>query len=511
MTVLRELETDVIVVGGGTAGCIVAARVSENPELHTTLLEWGPTDQGEDRARYVRRWLEMLEGEYDLDYRSVPQARGNSGIQQSRARILGGCANHNTMIAFRPPVWDLDEWVAEGAVGWDAASFFPYYERLKTTIVPVAEPHRNAYLKDVIAAASKALEIPVQTDWNRGEWTEGAGFLSIAYRPETGERSTSSRDYIHPLIDARDNLDLRLGARVTRLIVDAGRVTGVEVTRDDGSRERITARREVVLCAGSIDTPRLMLLSGIGPAEALKAAGVDVSIDLPGVGQNLMDHPEALLVWETTRPIPPEGATDWDIGILVKTDTTRPGPDVMMHVPLATFAVHAETAGIATPEDSVSMTPNVTKPKSRGTLRLASPDPEVAPLYDPAYLTDCEGYDERMLLRGVELARQIAATEPMAGWLLRETVPGPDCTKPDELREMIRTTHHTVYHISGTCKMGAADDVMAVCDPQLRVRGVRGLRVADASVFPTITTINPMITIFMIAERAADLIVSDPS
>lgn len=506
MTNGRVLETDVIVVGGGTAGCIVAARVSEDPVIHTTLLEWGPTDEGENRARYVRRWLEMLGGEYDLDYRSVPQQHGNSEIRQSRARILGGCANHNTMIAFKPPVWDLEEWVEHGATGWDPTTILPYYDRLQTTIVPVADAHRNAYLRDVITATASALDISVRTDWNSTPWRDGAGFLEIAYTPETGERSTSSRDYLRPLLGNRDNLDVRLQARTTRLLVDGERVTGVEVRRDDGSLERITARREVVLCAGAIDTPRLMLLSGIGPANELKAAGVEVQHASPGVGQNLQDHPETLLIWELNRPMPPEGATDWDMAIFARTDPARPGPDIQMHVPLTTFAVHSEFLGIPTPEHSCSMTPNVPKPKSRGTITLASPDPDVAPIYDPAYLTDPEGYDEAMLLKGVELARRIAATQPMSDWLVRETVPGADLTQPDELREMIRRTHHTVYHVSGTAKMGAESDPLAVCDPELRVRGLQGLRIADASVFPTVTTVNPMVTIFMIAERAADLI-----
>lgn len=501
---MREIETDVVVVGGGTAGCIVAARVSEDPAIRTTLLEWGPSDEGVEESRYVRRWLEMLEGEYDLDYRSIPQERGNSEIRQARARILGGCATHNTMIAFRPPAWDLEEWVALGATGWGPAEFLPYYERLRTTIVPVATEHRNAYLADVITAASTALGIPVCDGWNAQPWREGTGWLDIAYRPETGERSKSSSDYIHDLIGTRANLDVRFGARALRLIVDGKRVTGVEVRRDDGSLERVHARQEVVLCAGAIDTPRLLLLSGIGPAEELRAAGVDVAHDLPGVGRNLQDHPEALLIWETTRPIPPEGATDWDIAVIVRTDPTAAAPDVMMHVPLTTFDVHSLALGVPTPEHSISMTPNVPKPRSRGSIRLAGPDPDAAPLYDPAYLTDPEGYDEAMLLKGVDLARRIADTDPMQGWISRETFPGP--ADADELRDLVRRSHHTVYHVSGTARMGAADDPLAVCDPALRVRGLEGLRVADASAFPSVTSINPMVTIFMLAERAAELV-----
>ncbi len=501
---MQVVESDVVVVGGGTAGCIVAARVSEDPGTRVTLLEWGVNDADVEESRYVRRWLEMLEGPYDLDYRSVPQQRGNSDIRQARARILGGCATHNTMIAFKPPVWDLEEWVSLGAAGWGPDDFLPYYDRLATTITPVAPQHRNAYLADVITAASSALELPVIDGWNSSPWRDGTGWLEIAYRHETGERSKSSSDYIHPLLGTRANLEVRFGARATRLLVEQGRVVGVETRRDDGTVERVMARREVVLCAGAIDTPRLMLLSGIGPGEELRQAGVDVAVDLPGVGRNLQDHPEALLIWEASQPIPPEGATDWDIAVIARTDPSAAAPDVMMHVPLTTYDVHSLALGVPTPEHSISMTPNVPKPRSRGSIRLAGPDPDLAPIYDPAYLTDPDGYDEAMLLKGVELARRIAATAPMSDWIAREAFPGP--ASADELRDLVRRTHHTVYHVSGTARMGADDDPLAVCDPELRVRGVEGLRVADASAFPSVTSINPMVTIFMLAERAADLI-----
>jgi choline dehydrogenase-like flavoprotein len=278
------------------------------------------------------------------------------------------------------------------------------------------------------------------------------------------------------------------------------------VTRDDGSRELVRARREVVLSAGAIDTPRLLLLSGIGPADELRAAGVEVVHDLPGVGRDLQDHPEALLIWEATRPVPPEGATDWDMTIMARVDPAARWPEVLMHVPLTTFDVHAVALGVPTPEHSISLTPNVTKPRSRGSIRLAGPDPDLAPLYDPAYLTDPEGYDEATLLAGVQMARRVAEAEPMRGWIARETFPGADVTAPDELRDLMRRSHHTVYHVSGTARMGADGDPGAVCDPELRVRGLDGLSVADASAFPSLTSINPMVTIFMLAERAAELV-----
>jgi choline dehydrogenase-like flavoprotein len=510
-------DADVIVVGGGTAGAVIAARLSEDPRRRVVLVEWGPDDRSEPRALQMRRWFEMLEGEYDLDYRSVDQPRGNSRIRQARARILGGCSSHNTMIALRPPDADFDDWAARGAAGWNAAAMAPYFDRLATPIQPVAAQHRNPYLADVVAAAASALNIPVHDDFNAVAYRDGTGFLPIGYTPSTGIRSSSSVSYLHPVMDERENLEIVLGARVLRVLFDSdsdsdgdgdgdGAATGVELRRDDGSRQTLTAAAEVVLCAGAIDTPRLLLLSGIGPAAQLREHGIAVVADVPGVGEDLTDHPEGLVVWEPSRPIPPVSATDWDVTIMARLDPGAEVADVLAHVPLMTYAVHAESFGLTLPEHSISMTPNVTRPRSRGRVALGSPDPDAPPLIDYRYFTDPDGHDERALLAGMRMARRIAATEPMAGWVARELFPGHGVVGDDELSAIARATHHTVYHVSCTCRMGAGDDPLAVLDSQLRVRGVRRLTVADASAFPSLTTVNPMVAVLMLAERAAEML-----
>ncbi|HET9123843.1 MAG TPA: GMC family oxidoreductase N-terminal domain-containing protein [Solirubrobacteraceae bacterium] len=498
---------DVLVVGGGTAGAVLAARLSEDPRRTVGLVEWGPDDRSEPRALQIRRWFEMLEGEYDLDYRSVPQPRGNSRIRQARARILGGCSSHNTMIALRPPDADFDDWAARGAAGWDAASMQPWFERLATRIEPVAPEHRNPYLADVIASASAALGIPVREDWNGSPYADGTGWLPIGYTPETGVRSSSSVAYLHPVMDDRANLTVLTGTRVMRVMVSEGAATGVLVRHADGSLEELGARAEVVLCAGAIDTPRLLLLSGIGPAEQLRSHGLEVVADVPGVGENLTDHPEGLVVWEATRPIPPQAATDWDMTIMARLlDPSAAVPDVLAHVPLMTYAVHAETFGLTLPPHSLSMTPNVTRPRSRGRVGVAGPDPDAPPLIDYRAFTDPEGHDERVLLAGMRMARRVAAQAPMSGWVGRELFPGPGVVDDEELSAVARATHHTLYHVSCTCRMGAPDDPLAVLDPTLLVRGVRRLSVADASAFPSLTTVNPVVAVLMLAERAGDLI-----
>lgn len=497
---------DYVIVGGGTAGCVLAARLSEDPSTSVSLLEWGPTDQDEPRALELGRWAEMVESEHDLDYRSVDQTRGNSAIRQSRARILGGCSSHNGMIAFRPLAADLDEWAALGARGWGADSLVPYFDRLACHIVPIAAEHRNPYLADATHAASEALGIPWKDTWNSGPFIDGAGFLELGYHPETGARSSASVAYVHPILGRRTNLEVTFDARATRILTDNRRATGVLVRRGDGSMQRFDARREVVIACGAIDSPRLLMLSGIGPGEDLHRAGVNVVHDLPAVGANLMDHPEGLIIWEAARPLPPQRVMDWDAAILARIDPGTSVPDVLFHIPLVTWGMHAEALGYPTPTASFSMTPNVAKPRSRGRIWLSSPDPEAAPVIDPGYFTDPEGYDERILVAAIRMARRIALHEPLAGWLGPETFPGPKVQDEQELSALVRAASHTVYHVSGTCRMGASHDPKAVVDPALRVQGMKGLRVVDASVFPSLTCTNPVVTVMMLAERAADLI-----
>lgn len=503
-------EFDYLVVGGGTAGCIVAARLAQDPGVCVGLVEWGPSDEREPRARSIRRWAEMLEGEYDLDYRSVPQERGNSGIRQARLRILGGCSTANTMISWRPRVADLREWVDLGAAGWDAAAVHPYYERLLAPITPVPPQDQNPFIAGVIGAASSALGLPVRTTWNDEDVIEGTGFFEIGYRPETNTRSSSSICYLHPAQRGRANLHVLLRTRALRLILDGGnRAAGVLVRAADGATAELAARREVVVCAGAIDSPRLLQLSGIGPAAVLGAAGVGVRADLPGVGENLMDHAEGIVVWEVAEPPSRVCATGWDAGALVRLAPDAARPDITMHFPVEAWVDHVVAHGVGMPPYYMAIAPNVAKPRSRGRVWITGADPDQRPAIDYRYFTDPGGADEAVLIAAVRAARRIGESEPMASELRREVFPGPRATSDADISALARATHQTVYHVSGTCRMGAADDPLAVLDPDLRVRGVPGLRVADASVFPTIPSVNPVVTVMITAERAAWLIRRD--
>jgi choline dehydrogenase-like flavoprotein len=497
---------DVVIVGGGTAGAVVAARLSADPAVRVCLIEGGPSDVGDERVLRLRNWMNLLGSELDYDYPIVPQPRGNSLIRHSRARVLGGCSSHNTMISLLPPPGDYADWVAAGAAGWSYEAMLPYWSKLAVHIEPAAAEPRNPLAQDFVTACTAALGVPTISDFNAKPFVEGAGFLPIGYHPQTGVRSSASVAYLHPHLD-RPNLTVLTETWAYKIELDRfGTARGVRVRHADGTLGVLRARQEYVLCAGAIDTPRLLLLSGIGPADRLADLGIDVTLDLPGVGEHLLDHPESLILWEASRPIPGNSAMDSDAGLFVRRQPDADRPDLMFHLYQIPFTVNTERLGFDVPEHGFGMTPNVPRPRSVGRMWLVSADPSVKPALDFAYFTDPDGHDERAIVDGLRLAREVANTAPFRDWIAREIAPGPAARTDRELSSYGRAAHHTVYHPAGTCRMGAADDPDAVVDPMLRLRGATNVRVADASVFPTMTSVNPMVAVLLVGERAAALV-----
>jgi len=502
-------QFDYLVVGGGTAGAVVAARLSEDADRRVCLIEAGPSDRGRAEVLQLRRWLELLEGPLDYGYRTTMQPNGNSHIVHSRARVLGGCSSHNTMIWFKPLPGDWREWERSGAAGWGPAVMEKYYRRLQNGHQLVAEKDRNAILFDWVEPASAAAGVPANPDWNAAAFGGGAGFLDIGYDPDTGVRSSSSVAYLHPIMDRRANLTVMTDTRALRVEVAGRRAVGVRVAGADARPRVLRATGEIILCGGAIDTPRLLLLSGIGPPQQLRDLEIGVAHDLPGVGENLLDHPESIILWELVRPLGPETTMHADCALFVNRLGEDERPDLMYHTYQIPFTFNTERLGYRVPDHAICMTPNVPRPHSKGRLWLLSGNPDVKPALDFGYFTDEDGYDTATVVDGLKLAREVAAAGPFASWLKREIAPGSVITTDDELARYGRAAHHTVYHPAGTCKMGAPDDDTAVVDPALRVRGLDGLRVADASIFPTMPTVNPMVTVLMIGEKAAALVAAD--
>lgn len=504
---------DYVIVGGGTAGAIVAARLSEDPEVSVALLEWGPSDEGEERALQLRRYPEMLRSEYDLDYACVTSPGGNPDHRLARGRILGGTSSINNMGQLPPLPADLEAWADLGVTGWDYSDFAAYRQRLKVHVEHDSAARHNACLDDAVTAAATALSLPRLDAWPSEAIKDGVGYLDVGYDPETGLRSSSSIAYLHGILHTRANLHLVLESRALEIELEDGIAVGVRAARADGSEVQLRARRETVICCGAIDTPRLLLHSGIGPAAHLRSVGITPRVDLPGVGENLIDHVETLVLLELGRPAEGGWPSELDcVAFVARDGEGLAAPDVMAHIfrfsPDETYA-GAHGDGRDLPRHALAITPNVTHPASRGTVRLASCDPDESPLVDFRYFSDPDGKDRQTILAGVRMARRIAATPPFCDWVVGEAFPGAELQDDGELFERIHATHGSVCHAAGTCRMGADDDPLAVLDSRLRVRHVEGLRVVDASAFPTLTTFNPMITVMMLAEHAATLIAED--
>ncbi|KAM0703451.1 hypothetical protein Q7P35_009390 [Cladosporium inversicolor] len=514
---------DFVIVGGGTAGCVIASRLSEYmPDKRVLLIEAGPSDYLDDRVLLLKDWLNLLGGELDYDYPTTEQPNGNSHIRHSRAKVLGGCSSHNTLISFRPFEYDCKRWEAQGCKGWSFKTFMRVLDNLRNTVQPVHEKHRNQLCVDWVNSCSKALNIPVIEDYNKeikekGALKECVGFFNVSYNPDDGRRSSASVAYIHPILrgdENRPNLTVLTNAWVEKLNLTGNKVTGLNVKQQDGTRHTIRPKCETILCAGAVDTPRLMMLSGLGPKQQLSDLGIPVLQDLPGVGENLLDHPESIILWELNKPVPVAQTTmDSDAGIFLRREVPNAAgddsdiADIMCHCYQIPFTMNTDRLGYDSPLNAFCMTPNIPRPRSRGRLFLTSADPSVKPSLDFRYFTDPEGYDAATIVAGFKAAREIAKQAPFSDWIKREVAPGPAIQSDEALSEYGRRVAHTVYHPAGTTKMGDLNkDPNAVVDPELKVKGLQGIRIADAGVFPEMPSINPMLTVLAIGERAAEMI-----
>lgn len=533
-------EYDYVIVGAGSAGCALANRLSAEPSVKVCLLEAGPADS----SPFIRMPLGiiymMMSRTLNWRYYTEPQAHLNARrMYWPRGKTLGGCSSSNAMVYTRGHAHDYDHWAALGNPGWSYADLLPLFKAGEHNErggdgyhgvggpLNVADLRSSNPLSRVYIQAAQASGYAYNPDFN-GPNQEGVALYQVTQK--NGERWSVARAYLHP-VATRSNLQIITEAHTCQILLEGKRAVGVSYLKK-GQRIDVRARREVLLSGGAINSPQLLMLSGIGPRAELEQHGIAVKHELPGVGQNLQDHLDVLVVHKCTQPVSygiswrnllaqakhlyqylrhrqgPFTTNSAEGGGFVKSDASQPIPDLQFHFSPAHLDDHARNlsrAAFTMIGHGYALHVCDLRPKSRGQISLHSADPLAPAKIEPNYLSHPD--DMATLLKGVKAARKVLADAAFDPYRGEEIFPGKPVQSDDELREFIRRKAGTIYHPVGTCKMG--HDALAVVDSRLRVHGMQGLRVVDASIMPTLIGGNTNAPTVVIAEKAATMILAD--
>ena len=523
---------DYIIIGGGSAGCVLAARLSEDPAIHVALLEAGPSDSSvfiHCPAGLAVMAKFSLAG-WGLNTVPQPGLNGRSGYQP-RGKVLGGSSSLNAMVYIRGQRADYDHWAALGNPGWSYADVLPYFKRSEhnerggdalhgsggpLNVMDLRSPNRFG---ELFVQAGEQAGHARNPDFN-GVDQEGVGLYQVTHK--NGERCSAAKAYLTPSL-LRPNLRVFTGALTTRILLEKKRAVGVEF-QHDGHTKQLKAQREVLLCAGAIQSPQILMLSGIGPHAHLLDMGIATQHDLPGVGQHLHDHPDVVQVVDAPKAKDlfglslgggvqtVKGIFEWrnhrsgmlttnfaEAGAFIKSQPDEATPDLQLHFVIGKLINHGRTTTLG---HGYSCHVCLLRPLSRGSVKLASKDPLALPLVDPDFLGQRDDMDR--MVRGFKRMRQILAQPALAQFGGRELPVSAGAQTDAQIEQYIRDYSDSIYHPVGSCRMGPTD--MDVVDAELRVHGLQGLRVVDASIMPRVVSGNTNAPVMMIAEKAADMI-----
>ncbi len=526
---------DYVIVGAGSAGCVLANRLSADGRHSVLLLEAGPSDRYPWIHIPIGYAKTMFHPVYNWCFKTEPEPQMNGRqVYWPSGKTLGGSSAINGLIYIRGQHEDYEHWAALGNPGWGYEDVLPYFRKLEHNVRGDSAWHGTCgplWVSDIVAkhelvealiAAGVELGVPANSDFN-GATQEGVGYYQLTTRH--GFRCSTATAYLRPARD-RPNLRIETGAQATRMEFEGRRAIAVAYRRD-GRDVTATARREVIVAAGALQSPQLLQLSGIGPATLLRQYGIPVVHELAGVGENLQDHLQARVIFRCTKPITTNDVLKSRLrtlamgmryvltrtgpmavginqgGMFARTDPALDRPDVQFH--LATLSSDMAGSPVHT-FSGFTMSVCQLRPQSRGHVRIKSPDPFAAPAMQPNYLS--VPHDRATIVRGVRLARKLAGTRALAPYVAGEYRPGPDATTDEEILAFVRDKGATIFHPSGTCKMGPATDPLSVVDHELRIHGLDGIRVVDCSILPSLVSGNTNAPVIMIAEKAADLILA---